>query len=65
MLVDEPMSHALRENDIPDTLQVHWPDFDDVSNLFTLQDTVSSTSGHTSHIQELRTVDHMIVCGLS
>lgn len=64
MLVDELRSHALRENDIPDTLQVHWSDFDDVSDLFTLQDTVSSTSGHASHIQKLRTVDHMIVCGL-
>ena len=46
----------------PDTLQVHWSNFDNVSHFLALQDTISSPSGHTCNIQKLRAVDHVVIC---
>lgn len=46
---------------IPDALQVHGANLDDVARLLTLQDTISSASGHTSYVQQLRSVDHVVV----
>jgi hypothetical protein len=31
-------------------------------HLFALQNAVSSTAGHTSNVQKLRTVDHVVIC---
>jgi hypothetical protein len=45
----------------PHTLEVHWANLDDVARLLTLQDTVSSTSRHSRNIQELGSIDHVII----
>lgn len=36
---------------LPDALQMHRPNLDDVPNLFALQDPVSPASSHASHIE--------------
>ena len=49
----------------PDAFQVHWTNFDNVSGLFALQDPVTTTTGHTSDVQELGAVYHMIILSKS
>jgi len=49
----------------PDTFEVHGTNLDDMAGLFALQNTVSPTSRHTSYIQQLRAVDHVIVFSAS
>lgn len=46
----------------PDTLEMHWANLDDVSRLFTLENTISSASGHASNIQEFGSIDEVVVC---
>lgn len=47
---------------VPDALQMHGPNLNDVSDLLTLQNTITATSRHSCDVQELCAVDHMIVC---
>ena len=49
--------------DLPNAFQVHWADFDNVLLLLALEDTVSSTTGHSCNVQELGSIDHMVICG--
>jgi hypothetical protein len=46
---------------IPDALQMHRPYLNDMPNLLTLQNTISTATGHTGDIQELCSVDHMVI----
>lgn len=46
---------------IPNALQMHWADFDNMSGLFALQDTVTTSSCHAGNVQKLCTVDHVII----
>jgi hypothetical protein len=50
---------------IRNALLVHGANLDDVSNLFTLQNTISSTTGHTSYIQQLGSVNHVVILASS
>lgn len=50
---------------IPDALQMHRPYLNDMPNLLTLQNTISTATGHTGDIQELCSVDHMVICRAS
>lgn len=43
---------------------MHRADLDNMSNLLALQNAVPSSSGHTSHIQQLGSVDHVVVYGI-
>ena len=45
----------------PNAFQMHWANLDYMLLLLALQNTVTSTTGHTSNIQKLSSVDHMIV----
>lgn len=45
----------------PHALQVHRTNLDHMTDLFTLQDTVTTTASHTSDIEQLGTVDHMVI----
>lgn len=47
---------------IPDAFQVHWANFYYVTCFLTFQDPVPATSSHTSNIEELCTVYHMVIC---
>lgn len=47
---------------IPDTLEMHGSNLDNVAHFFALENAISSTAGHTSYVQELRAVDHVVVC---
>lgn len=47
--------------DLPNALEVHGTNLDHVSDLFGFEDTVSSTSRHASNVQQLGTVDEMVV----
>ena len=46
---------------LPNTLQVHWPNLDNVACLLALEDTVTSASCHASDVEKFRAVDHVIV----
>lgn len=46
---------------IPDTLQVHGTNLDNMANLFTLQNSVSSSSRHAGHVQKLGAIDHVVI----
>lgn len=46
---------------LPNTLQVHGSNFDHVSRLLALQNTITTTSGHTSDIQKFCAVNEMVV----
>lgn len=54
------MSHG--EVDLPDTLQVHRADLNNVADLFAFQYSISSASGHTGNVQEFCAIDHVIIC---
>lgn len=45
----------------PHTFQVHRSDLDNMPNLLQLQDTVTATTRHLGHVQELGAVDHVVV----
>lgn len=47
---------------VPDTLQVHRANFHDVANLLTLEDSIPSATGHARNVEQLGTVDHVVVC---
>lgn len=49
-----------REN-IPNTLQVHGTDFDDMTDLFAFQNTVTTTASHAGDIEQFGAVDHVVV----
>lgn len=46
---------------IPDTLQVHRANLDDVANLLALQNPITSTTGHTGNVEQLGAVNHVVV----
>jgi hypothetical protein len=48
-------------NNSPYTFQVHWTNLDHVPRLLALEYSVATTTRHSSDVQELRTVDHMII----
>lgn len=49
----------------PNAFQMHGTDLDNMTRLLTLQNTVSSTPGHAGHIQQFRTVNHVVVFSAS
>jgi hypothetical protein len=49
----------------PNTLEMHRTNFDYVSHFLAFEDAISTSSGHSSDIEELCAVDHMVICRLS
>ena len=47
--------------DLPNTLQVHRTDFDDMTDLFAFQDTITTTTSHAGDIEQFGAVDHVVV----
>jgi hypothetical protein len=45
----------------PNSLQVHRANLHNMADLLALEDTVPTTSSHTSHVEQLGTVDHVVV----
>jgi hypothetical protein len=41
---------------------MHWPNLYDMTSFLTLEYAISATASHTCHVQQLRAVDHMVVC---
>lgn len=35
-----------------------------MAQLLTLQDTVTATTSHPGHVEQLRTINHMVICKL-
>lgn len=58
LLVGE-LQGALEGN--PDTLQVHRTNLDHVSVFLALQNAVATTARHASNIEQLGTVDHVVI----
>ena len=56
-----PDSMDMNEDSLPYAFEVHWPNLDDIPNLFTFQNPVPTTSCHLRNIEKLRAVDHVIV----
>lgn len=50
--------------DLPDALQMHWPNLDDVPDLLAFQYTITAPSGHASNIEQFRAINHMVVCAI-
>ena len=46
---------------IPNPLEMHRTNFDNVSDFFGLEDTVSAASGHAGDIEQFRSVHHMVI----
>ena len=53
--------NVMGQDSLPDALQVHGANLHNVANLFALENTVASATRHASHIQELGTIDHVVV----
>lgn len=45
----------------PDTLEMHWTNLDDVAGLLAFEYTIAAATSHTSHVEQLGTVDHMVI----
>lgn len=50
-----------RTVNLPNTLEMHRSNFDNMPCLLALENTVATSTRHTSDVQELRTVNHMVV----
>jgi hypothetical protein len=53
--------YLMQNQNTPDALQVHRANLYNMANLLALQDTISTTSGHTSDVKKLGAVDHVII----
>lgn len=51
-----------RRVDIPNALEVHGANLDDMADFFTLEDAVSTAAGHSGHVEQLGAIDHVVVC---
>lgn len=49
----------------PHAFQVHWPNFDNVPDFFTLEDAVATPTSHPRYIQKLGAVDHVVIFSAS
>jgi hypothetical protein len=49
-------------DNVPNALQVHGSDFHHVTNFLALENTITSPSSHAGHVEQLRAVDHMVIC---
>lgn len=45
----------------PDSFQMHGPNLHHMSHFLTLQDTVSPAPSHSSNVEELGAVDHVVI----
>lgn len=45
----------------PDSFQVHWSNFDDMSCFFAFQNTVSSPSRHSSYVEQFCSINHVVI----
>lgn len=54
-------ARPLRPKYLPYAFEVHGADLDYNPLLLILEDTVSLSSGHAADVEELRTVDHVVV----
>lgn len=46
---------------LPNTLQVHRADLHNMSDLLALENTISAPTCHAGHIEQLGTIDHVII----
>ena len=44
---------------------MHGANLDYMANLLALQDTVATATGHASNVEQLGTIDHVVICSLS
>jgi hypothetical protein len=58
------LDHNIHNKDIPHSLQVHRANLHNMADLLALEDTVPTTSSHTSHVEQLGAVDHVVVYSL-
>lgn len=47
---------------IPNPFEMHRANFDDMSHFLALQDAIPTTPSHSSNVEKLCTVDHVVVC---
>lgn len=46
----------------PNAFQVHGANLDDMPYFLTLENSISSASRHAGNIEQLSSIDHMVVC---
>lgn len=56
------MPFLMVPGNIPDTLEMHRANLDHMAQLLALQNTITAATSHSRHIEQLGTVDHMVVC---
>lgn len=52
---------SCKDIDLPDTLEMHWTDFHDLSHFLAFENAIPSPSSHAGDIEELCAVYHMVV----
>ena len=50
-----------RYGDIPDALQMHGSDFDNLLMFLRLENSITSASCHAHYVQQLSAIDHVVV----
>jgi hypothetical protein len=56
-----PSLRVPAERCLPDPLQMHWPNLDNVLLLLALENTITAASGHTSNIEKFSAINHMVI----
>ena len=51
----------LQKRCVPDPLQMHWANLDNVLLLLALENTITAASGHTSNIEKFSAINHMVI----
>lgn len=55
----------LESDYLPDALEVHRTNLDNVPYLFALEDTVAASASHARDVEEFGTINHVVVWGAS
>lgn len=51
-----------RYRHLPHAFEMHRTNLYDMANLFTFEDTIPATTGHSGNIEKLGAIDHVVVC---
>lgn len=59
--ISKPIPHPFFFINLPDAFQMHGSYFNYDSSLFILENPIPLATRHTSNVQELGTIDHIII----
>ena len=59
--LDDISLYFMSKINSPDSLKMHWANLDNMSGLFRLENAISTPAGHPCNIQQLRSVDEVVI----